>query len=64
MIVDSLAYYDYGYSSSGMMDNMCNNDTIIEHNEYFGSYQYVCGRSFVEICRDMGLDHIQTNISY
>lgn len=34
-----------------------NDDVVIDHNEYYGmNYMYESGKSFVEICRDMGLD--------
>ena len=30
-------------------------DVVVFH-EYCEMYQYECGRSFVEICKDLGLD--------
>lgn len=54
--------YDYDYIVSDVYNP---NDIIIEHHELFGIYQYECGKSFVDICRDMGLDkNNTTNISY
>lgn len=54
--------YDYDYT---LQDAYNINDIIIEHTGYFGVYQYECGKSFVDICRDMGLDkNNTTNISY
>jgi hypothetical protein len=58
--VDQYSYlYDYTQSNSYNA-----NDVIIEHHEYFCTYQYECGKSFIDICRDMGLDkNTTTNIS-
>ena len=52
---------DMVYSLSGFMDR---GDVIIHHHEYNCFYQYECGRTFLEICLDMGLDKDNnTNIS-
>ena len=47
--------YDYNYNTSMNFNDTCG-DVIIEHHEYYISQQYSCGRSFIDICRDMGLD--------
>jgi len=41
-----------GYITSG------SDDVIIHHNQDYciSYYRFECGKSFVEICRDMGLD--------
>jgi len=44
----------YGYSIYEFKDDV--NDVVINHNENTSSYMYECGRSFVDICKDMGLD--------
>ena len=46
--------HDYGYNL---------NDVIIEHNEHYFTYQYESCKSFVDICRDFGLDKTSANIS-
>ena len=40
-------------------------DVLIYHcQEYVGAYQYESGRSFLEICIEMGLDSTDTHISF
>ena len=39
-------------------------DVVIDHEVYYGVYyQFECGKSFVEICTDMGIDDTHTKIS-
>jgi hypothetical protein len=57
--VDQFAY-DYYDTSMNFNET---HDVIIEHHEYYIAHQYMCGRSFVDICRDMGLDKSNNLIS-
>lgn len=50
---ESLGFDEY-YTSSSYQ----NDDIIIDHQEYFGTfYTYETGKTFVEVCMDMGLDN-------
>lgn len=49
------------YPTSGTSDD---NDVVIHHQEYNGAlYKYECGKTFLEICVEMGLDSTETHIS-
>ena len=39
---------------------------IIYHNQNYTSsyYEYECGKSFLDVCREMGLDKSETEISF
>lgn len=39
---------------------------IVYHNQMYVStyYQYECGKSFLEVCLEMGLDKSDTEISF
>ena len=38
-------------------------DVVIHHHEEFYACRFECGKTFVEICMDMGLDKDGTQIS-
>jgi len=49
------------YPTSGVTDD---NDVVIHHQEYDTTlYKYECGKSFLDICLEMGLDSADTHIS-
>lgn len=45
-----------GYDCSAVLE--CENDVVIQHHqEYYSSmYRFECGKTFVEICKELGLD--------
>jgi len=47
-------------TTSGVGDDV----VIYHYQEYIGLYQYESGRSFLEICIEMGLDSTDTHISF
>lgn len=52
---------DFLYTTSGVM---ADGGVVIHHQEYNSAfYQYECGRSFLDICVEMGLDSDDTKIS-
>lgn len=58
--VNQFSYDYYDYSQEHTL-----NDVIIEHHEYYGTYQYECGKTFIDVCIDMGLDkNSSINLSF
>lgn len=50
------------FPTSGVMDDGV---IITHHQEYICAYyQYECGKSFLDICLEMGLDSTDTHISF
>jgi len=51
--MDEFSYENYQTSGDDFVDG----DVILEHREMYGSYYTMeTGKTFVEICMDMGLD--------